>query len=76
MLYVIIPHEILHKEPHFLKDVGRSENNIMNCAQTNGVLPQKPLRVFEIQPVKTGCGSPEGIKESQWIKIKRNENQK
>ena len=75
MLNVVIPHEMLHKAPHFLKDVGNIENNIMNCSHVSGNNPQKPLRIFEIQPVKTGCGLPEGEKESQWLKIRDNNNE-
>ena len=68
---IVIPHEMLHKSPHFLKDLDRNENNIMSCTSTSSSVI-KPLRYFELQPVETGCGLPVGQKQCQWLLIKRN----
>jgi len=69
-LFVTIPHECFHSYDG-LSDVDITQNNIMNCNHTVGTTPSKPLRFFNIQPVKTGCGIPEGTEQSQWLLIKR-----
>jgi hypothetical protein len=75
-LHITIPHEMLHKDPHFLNDVGVHESNIMNCMYREGTILHSPLRLFGIQPVQTNCGPPAGNRENQWLKINRqNENE-
>jgi len=77
-LFVTVPHEILHKYPHSLNDVGNHENNIMNFKHRIGTTPQKPLRLYKLQPVHTGSGQPNNRrqKESQWLEINNRNKQR
>jgi hypothetical protein len=76
LIHVTIPHEMLHKDFHFLLDVASTEKNIMNCSNTEDAVIDfpMPLRFFELQPVRTAeCLTPTGNPQSQWSQIARQE---
>jgi hypothetical protein len=68
-LYITIPHEILHKAPHLLRDVEDGEGNIMNFLYRRGTILNKPLRRREIRTVQTATGVLDGKTQKQWLEI-------